>query len=204
MGRNSGGNMGGGSKGGSSVKAGATEQGYTKKMLKNILGMEKTIRKNVDESMQIFSSSGDLQLSIGGKGAQVNWGPYKDKIKENSIMTHNHPRALGKTGIKAIGNSFSRDDILTAVKTNASEMRAVTPTYTFSIKRPKGGWGGSPIDVYNAYNKANSKVFASNKQYISKQGDSDLSIDRANAVHFHQVMKIMAKQYGWNYSKKRG
>ena len=117
----------------------ATEKGYTERMSKNILGKEREIRKNKDESLHVFTASGNPVIQIQGKGAAVRFNA-KD-VPQNSILTHNHPRALGKTGMRAIGNSFSIDDIRTAVATNAKEIRAVTPTYTFSMKRPKGGWG---------------------------------------------------------------
>lgn len=119
---------------------GYTEKGYTNKMIKNIVGIEQKYRRNKDETLHVFNSKGDIVSSIGGKGARVIFNAKQ--IPANSILTHNHPRSLAEKGIKRIGNSFSIDDINTAIKTNAKEMRAVTPTYTFSIKRPKGGWGG--------------------------------------------------------------
>lgn len=202
MGRNSGGNTSGNSSKGSAIKIGETEKGYTKKMAKNILGMEKKYRNNKDETLHVFSPKGDIIASVGGKGAQVKFNAKN--VPANSILTHNHPRSIGKKGINAIGNSFSRDDIISAVVTNAKEMRAVTPTYTFSVKRPKNGWGGTPEEIYKAYNAANQAMRKKNKNYLAKQGWSDVSVDRANATHFHDVMKVMAKKFGWDYSKKRG
>lgn len=101
-------------------------------MVKNIVGMEQKYRRNKDETLHVFNSKGDIVSSIGGKGAQVVFDPKK--IPANSILTHNHPRSLGTNGIRRIGNSFSSDDIRSAIKVNAKEMRAVTPTYTFSVK----------------------------------------------------------------------
>lgn len=138
MGRNSGGITSSGKGGSSGGSKGATEKGYTAKMVKNIVGMEQKYRRNKDETLHVFNSKGDIVSSIGGKGAQVVFDPKK--IPANSILTHNHPRSLGESGIRRIGNSFSSDDIRSAIRVNAKEMRAVTPTYTFSIKRPKGGW----------------------------------------------------------------
>lgn len=149
-----------------------------------------------------FSQSGNLLKSVGGKGAQVAYDP-KD-IPANSILTHNHPRSLGATGIRRIGNSFSVQDIVSAVNVNAREIRAVTPTYTFSVKRPKGGWGGSAKQVGDAFMKAHKEVQSEMHAYLNKTGWSDDSIARAETTHYHRVMQKMAKKYGWSYSKKRG
>lgn len=140
MGRNSNGVAGKSSSSNGTALKGKTEDGYTSKMVKHIVGLEQKYRNNKDETLHFFSPSGDIIKSIGGKGAQVQFDIKS--IPANTIMTHNHPRSLGLKGIKSIGNSFSADDIASAVKVNAKEIRAVTPTYTFSLKRPKGGWGG--------------------------------------------------------------
>ena len=136
MGRNSGGVRGGKGTGRNNSGKGSTEDGYTSKMVKNILGMENRIRQNRNESLHVFDSKGNLIESIGGKGAEVSYKGHR--IPQNSILTHNHPKSLGARGIRRIGNSFSIEDIVSAVSLNAAEIRAVTPTYTFSLKRPKG------------------------------------------------------------------
>lgn len=185
----------------SGTSNGATEKGYTQKMVRNITLAEGAIRHNRDESMFVFSSDGDLVRTFAGKGAQVKYDA--SKVPENSIITHNHPRSIGQKGIRAIGNSFSRDDIISAVSTNAKEIRAVTPTYTFSVKRPKGGWGGSAQEVGRAFEKAHLEVRAELSRYVGRTG-GEANIARAEMTHFHKVMQKMSKQYGWIYSKKRG
>lgn len=184
------------------VSKGATEKGYNQKMARNITLAERTIRNNRDESMFVFSSDGNLVRTFTGKGAQVKYDARQ--VPENSIITHNHPRSIGEKGVKAIGNSFSRADIVSAVSTNAKEIRAVTPTYTFSVKRPKGGWGGSPESIGKAFSKASSEVEREMYGYLAKVGYNNAGIARAEATHFHRVMQKMAKQYGWDYSKKKG
>lgn len=49
-----------------------------------------------------------------------------------------------------IGNSFSLHDIEIAIKHNVREIRAVTPTYTYSISRPSRGWGITADKVESA------------------------------------------------------
>lgn len=182
-------------------RKGSTEKGYTNKMIQNIVGMEQKYRRNKDETLHVFNSNGDIVSSIGGKGAKVVFDGKK--IPANSILTHNHPRSLGKSGIRRIGNSFSSDDIMSAISVNAKEMRAVTPTYTFSIKRPKGGWGVSADKVKRAYSYANMKVTKQMYKYLDQTKRNESSIARAEVTHYHKVMKILANKYGWDYSKKK-
>lgn len=200
MGRNSGG-VNSSSRGSSAngVSKGATEKGYTKKMVKNILSVEQKYRNNKDETAHFFNEKGDLVTSVAGKGAQVK---FDTKIvPANSIITHNHPRSIGAEGIYRIGNSFSTADVATAVDVNAKEIRAVTPTYTFSLKRPKGGWGVTAKEVEKTINAISDDVFDQNMKYISKTRTSEAQ-DRATVAHSHQVMKRVAKKYGWDYTKK--
>ena len=180
---------------------GATERGYTALMRQNILGTERSIRRRRDEELHVFDSRGNLVQSIQGKGAAVK---FDGTLPENSILTHNHPRALGKSGIKAIGNSFSGQDIALAVSSNAKEMRAVTPTYTFSIKRPKGGWGVSASEVKKAYTQINNQLTNEVRSgYLTgRRSYSESSYDRATVTHFHNVMKRLSKRFGWSYTKK--
>lgn len=200
MGRNSGGVATSGKGSSFGASKGATEKGYTSKMVKNIVGMEQKYRRNKDETLHVFNDKGDIVTSFGGKGAQVIFDAKK--VPPNSILTHNHPRSLGASGIKRIGNSFSSADIASAVKTNAKEMRAVTPTYTFSVKRPKGGWGIAASDVGKAFAAANKAVSQEGHSYLTKTGWGSSQIERAEVTHFHKVMKRLSKKYGWDYSKK--
>ena len=169
--------------------------------MKNIIGKEQNYRNDKDETLHVFTDKGDIIKSIGGNGAEIK---FKDKLPENAILTHNHPRSIGSTGISRIGNSFSKEDIVTAVKLNAKEIRAVTPTYTFSVKRPKGGWGGSAKSIGNAFQRASDTVFREGKAYLGKVGYSASNIKRAEITHFDKVMKKMSDKYEWDYSHKRG
>lgn len=180
---------------------GATEKGYNALMRQNILGTERNIRRRRDEELHVFDSRGNPVRSIQGKGTEV---VVNGRLPENAILTHNHPRALGKSGINAIGNSFSGHDIALAITSNAKEIRAVTPTYTFSLKRPKGGWGVSAKEAKAVFNSISNQVTNEMRgQYLTgNRGYSQASYDRASVVHFHTVMRRLSKRYGWNYTKK--
>lgn len=183
---------------------GKTEEGYTNAMKKNILGTESSIRGKRDEEMHVFDSKGNKVVTFQGKGAQVRFD--SDKVPEDAIITHNHPRSIGKTGIRSFGNSFSRADVLSAVTVNAKEMRAVTPTYTFSIRRPEKGWG-SVDKIRREYDKITREVERENLKYINKSSSRDRAYgraERAEVTHYHEVMSRLSKKMGWKYSKKKG
>lgn len=179
----------------------ATEKGYSAKLSKAILGKEQEIRLNKDESLYFYNSKGELLASLQGKGTSVNAG--KDFVAPtNAIMVHNHPSALDKTGIKRIGNSFSGIDMVSAVRYNAREMRAVTPTYTFSMKRPKGGWGATPEEVRRVYQRYNEQVRYDFTRYVDRRGYSETAQRRAEVMHWHRVNQLVSKYFGWKYTKK--
>jgi len=169
-------------------------------MKRNILGVEKNIRYYKDEQLHIFDAKGDELHMMQGKGAGVDHDGWK--IPANTIMTHNHPRALAEKGIKRIGNSFSIEDITTAVRFNAKEIRAVTPTYTFSMKRPAGGWGVSPREVEKEYKRLKRKQSKKSDKYEASKGYSKTSGDRTYVTYFHQIMKGLSGKFGLDYTKK--
>ena len=188
--------------GGHGTSVGETEKGYTRLMRENILGTERSIRRKKDEELHVFDSKGNFVKSFQGKGNKVQ---NIVDLPKNSIITHNHPRALGKKGVMAIGNSFSLDDIKTAIWHNAKEIRAVTTTYTFSIKRPaKGYWGVSPREVQQAFREIEREVTGDRQRYIAKRNYGNSQLDRATITHYHEINKRLAKRFGWSYTKKRG
>ena len=92
-----------------------------------------------------------------------------------------------------------------AVSSNAKEMRAVTPTYTFSIKRPaKGYWGVTPREVQQAFREIEREVTGDRQRYIAKRNYGNSQLDRATITHYHEINKRLAKRFGWSYTKKRG
>lgn len=185
------------------VRKGATEEGYTKEMLKNIVGIEQRYRNNTDETLHIFSEDGKLVTSVGGKGAKVRFNP--GLAPKDAILTHNHPLSIGRKGVLAIGNSFSYDDIETATSMNVKEIRAVTPTYTFSMKRPKGGWNiGNSTSFKRQYKKMQNEINSELTAYLNKQGWSKTARERAAVTYNHKINTALAKKYGWIYTKKKG
>lgn len=144
------------------------------------------------------------------------------KASKDAIITHSHPNKP-KAGLAgAISNTLSDTDVINAVLWNAKEIRATTPTYTYSMKRPKGGWGATPGQVHIAmgkpggvYQMPNGSFVAKGgtglygeairkaADYINKHGPSESNQARVNTVYQHQAMQKLAKKFGWNYTRKK-
>ncbi len=165
---------------------------------------ETQIRNNNYESAIAVNDKGEIIFTKKGKRYEVSFSRSELRDMNNAVVTHNHPRSLGRKGIAAIGNSFSRNDVMLAVSANLKEIRAVTPTYTFSLKRPKGGWGASPEEIGKSYSKINNAVRKMMTSYLDKRDWSDNARTRADVTHYNIVMKKLSQKYGFEYSHKRG
>lgn len=122
---------------------------------------------------------------------------------KNSVITHNHPRSNLKTGA---GTSFSGADISTAIHADAKEIRVVTSDYTYSLRRPKGGWGISHKQARKEWDAAFKSQTAELNKYVFGAKDSKMQltrIQRANTVGSMQLAREMAKKYGWEFTRKR-
>lgn len=164
---------------------------------------ENEIRMNKKfETGVVFDSKGNILVDKRGASYSVSF--EKDELlkMKDGIMTHNHPRGWGypEKSLARIGNSFSPADIYLAVNWDLAEMRAVTPLYTFSMKRPKGGWGMSFENVKSIIESENKKL----KKEFDKRIDNDtLTISQASVMHFHILWKRVSEKCGWNYSKAK-
>lgn len=183
--------------------AGGVRGNTNSKQSRAISVAESTIRQNRYETAVAYDSKGNLLLNKKGGSRSVRMTNDEVARLKDSVFTHNHPSALGKTGVRAIGTSFSHQDLTFAVNANVKEMRAVTPTYTFSVKRPKSGWGVSPKQVRAAYSRAEREVKREMDKYLNKVGRTPTSYDRANASYYNQINKRVAQKFGWEYSHKR-
>lgn len=121
---------------------------------------------------------------------------------ENAIFTHNHPRGwkVPENSIARIGNSFSIEDLSLAVGHDAAEIRAVTPNYTFVMRRPEKGWGVSLKEFQATYMKENAKL---KKEFTQRINAGTLTFAQANSTHFHLLARRIAKNLIGNISKER-
>jgi hypothetical protein len=172
-------------------------------LTKAVSDVESNIRQNKSyETGVLFNKDGNIVIDKRGRSRSVQFTKDECLLMNDGIFTHNHPGAWGyaENDIMRIGNSFSIQDIALAVGNNLAEMRAVTPNYTFSMKRPDGGWGISVEELMMLYNDENRNLRLEFTRRINK---GTLTISQASATHFHILWKRLSKKLGFDYSKMK-
>lgn len=82
-----------------------------------------------------------------------------------------------------------------AVAADLAEMRAVTPTRTYSLRRPTGGWDGPRLErAYADVNRETRRTFTDRIQR------GQMTIAEAEAQHTHTVWQQVAAAIGAGYS----
>lgn len=177
----------------------------SEELTRKVTTVENEIRMNKKfETGVIYDKDGNLILEKKGKEYNVYFTGEECKLMKNAIFTHNHPRgwAADEKRWAHIGNSFSVDDIAFAVFNDLAEIRAVTPLYTFSMKRPESGWGNfkNVKSFRTAMNRQNTKI---REELLKAVENEYITPEQAGAIHYHLLWKRIAKKQGWNYSKRK-
>lgn len=177
---------------------------FSDEVTRKVTKIENEIRMNKNfETGVAVDRDGNILIDKRGENYSVNFTKAEADKAKNCIFTHNHPRGweyMDTNSWKKIGNSFSPEDMAMAISQNVAEIRAVTPSYTFSMKRPAKGWVlyGEYKYLCNKFDKESDIIFFRLNKMIAK---GYLSPDRASIIHFHLLWKRLAKRYGWIYSK---
>jgi hypothetical protein len=167
---------------------------------------ENEIRMNKRfETAVVYDKNGNIVLDKRGAATSVSFTADEVLKMKDGIFTHNHPRGWEQpeNSLLRIGSSFSPEDINLAIKANVSEIRAVTPHYTFVMKRPENGWGIDAKTVFAEIDKIRKDMNKEFDLFISKTKDRETAYDRINAIYFHRANTIFAKKYGIEYTKKK-
>ena len=195
-------------------------RGMSAKLMKALKEREDLIRLNdMFEMGTVYDEQGNIifQNNRGEKSSV-----WLGNDTENRIVTHNHPGEM-KNGKIEQALSLSDEDMFQAARYNEKEIRAVTRNYTYSLRRPKKGWGidhtnngyvkdssGKWVDnadvkrMKSVYSKSWEAVTTKIHAYAdSYKGGSDAAWNRAMKVIQHQVNREFAKRMGWEYTKTR-
>ena len=177
--------------------------GSNYELTKAVSDVESNIRQNKSyETGVLFNKDGSIVIDKRGGHSNVQFTKDECLLMNDRIFTHNHPSAWGyaENDIMRIGNSFSKQDIALAVGNNLAEIRAVTPNYTFSMKRPNRGWGISVEELMKLYDDENRSLRLEFTRRINK---GTLTISQASATHFHILWKRLSKKLGFDYYKMK-
>ena len=173
------------------------------KLDERITAIEDEIRMNADyETAVLFDKKGKILIDKRGEASRVGFSKAELDMMKDGVLTHNHPKGWSypENSVRRIGNSLSIEDFETAITGDLAEIRAVTPHYTFSMKRPEKGWGVTKERFVKEYDKLENKLLKENKARIAKK---TLTADQATVSHYHTLAQSIAKKYGWKYEKKK-
>lgn len=112
-------------------------EGHSRGLDVALTNTEAKIRNLKTERAYVFDKNGkELARSARGSANKTKITMYKD-----SIVTHNHPysKGLGTSLAGRIWVPLSGADIYAAIDRNVAEIRAVTGTYTYSLKQRMAG-----------------------------------------------------------------
>jgi hypothetical protein len=159
---------------------------------------EDKIRAQRLETAHVFDSDGNpLFSNDGGKDYVEFSNAAIAKFKgKNATLTHNHPGGwdFPKDDPRHNGNSFSLEDGVMAAHADLKEIRAVTPTKTYTLKRPPGGWDQQKME--RAYADANKQTRTS---FYERIRSGKMTIAEAESRHQHEVWQQVAKAIGAPY-----
>ena len=174
-----------------------------RKLYNKITNTENEIRLNKSfETGVLFDRNGNVVIDKRGAKYSVEFTDEECAKMKDCIFTHNHPRGWQEPekSLGRIGNSFSPADMYLAIAHNVSEMRAVTPNYTFAMKRPEEGWGITISKFEKLVNRENNKLRA---EFTARINNNTLSPTMASVVHYHILWKRISEKMGWSYTKAK-
>jgi len=195
-----------------------TEGGLTRQQRAVVADWEYRHRGAATEVAVVIDKNGRI---IGGGGDGDKKHVRIKGVRKDSVVIHNHPYQddvygfrggyipNDKTGLAGkIGHSFSPQDVKSAIERDVAEIRVNTPTYTFSLRRPKKGWG---VDADTAAKRI-AELQKSNRYGRTRAGGYDTEkealeamnrMEREFVVYTHRGIADAAKEFGWTYKRRR-
>lgn len=165
-----------------------------------------TIRKEEDrirpqrfETAYAVDANGKSILNLNGEQYSVTFSDAqvsKLRAAKGVVMTHNHPRGwdVPANDPRRQGNSFSFEDIAFAAEANLYEMRAVTPTRAFYVRRPSDGWDWNTIRARYDTENRNTR-----SEFTQRINEGKMKPEEAQAAHYHTVWSKVFGDLGIEY-----
>ena len=155
---------------------------------------QKYLSRQKYEKIVVLNSSGKKAFEIQGTSAEVSFSDEQGLRMKDKIVMHNHPYGLqfAENDLRRVGNSFSGDDVYSAVKFDMSAIIAISPRYRYELYRPSKGWGVDCETIMAEYDKMYCNLCA---EYVNQIHSS------RRIMMQHLTMKKLAKTYGLEYKK---
>lgn len=150
--------------------------------------LEEAIRSNGLETGAFIASDGRVLVQKTGKPDRLSFTGSELSGTDGSLFTHNHP-----------GNgTFSRADVIAAVDSGLTELRAIGPTMRH-ILQPGSGWPS--LEVLEAEILRQSQKSLDVTREMVNRGELELKFASAEANH--QLWALVAKALGLRYTRER-
>lgn len=167
-----------------------TTDKWAKEAKEELLLDERSLISREKETAIVYSSDGKFLFQKRGTVDTVNFTKSEIKKMSGCIVSHNHPS----------GGSFSADDIALLANSKIAELRAITASGVYYMRRPSK-WPKDVItleDIKKARNKLATDI---KRKYnlLYKQG----KITKTERFWYtsHEVNKRFSEKYGIEYGK---
>jgi hypothetical protein len=162
-----------------------------------VLQAEDEIRNERVEIAKVFDTEGNLVFEKrSSREDSIIFSFDETRLMLGKIFTHNHPFPAGTTQ----SDSFSPEDIELAATMKLLEIRAVTPTVTFSMRPPADGWNSEYWErrIKPALLRVRSIVYQAD-QYNIETGK--LTYHEAMQDYWDRVWRKTAQLLGMIYER---
>lgn len=163
---------------------------------KSLKDAQKFLLRQKYENLVVLTPKGKVVFKATGNVSNIYFSDEDAKLLANNIVIHNHPEGFmySNTDLRRVGHSLSSSDLKEAVQCNVLSIVAISPQYSYELKRPLSGWGVDTHVIYKQYDK----IYKSLKErYIFQLNEY------REVILQHLTMKELSKLFGFIYIKKK-
>jgi hypothetical protein len=157
-----------------------------------VTDFEERVREERVEHAIVVDESGNVLFEKKGTKKSVTFDPEEmGKIKNgtNVVLSHNHPG----------GSSFSKQDIMLSARNNISEIRVITSSELFVMRRPAIGWPDAGR-LEGLIKGQRGRVM---KKMVQLHEAGKISIEDADKNFLHEVTKQTSELIGATYERHK-
>lgn len=159
-----------------------------------ITGGEEVVVLDKDGNVVLTKRAMGDPDGAGPMAAGMSFSAREARAFEGNVLTHNHPGAGG----------LSTDDISTAVNDRMAEIRAVSnpldgTSYLHSLRPGKTTW--SPEHLREVAPVWDKHFKAVDTDFRTRVGMGSLSPVKASSEVWHETLRRVADEVGWDYTR---
>ncbi|MBC7882116.1 MAG: hypothetical protein H7Y37_12380 [Anaerolineae bacterium] len=155
----------------------------TRVLPKKVLEAEDEIRNERIEIAKAFDAEGNLVFEKrGSQEDSLSFTSEQLVLLFGTIVTHNHPYPEGTEQ----SVSFSEEDVELAATLELLELRAVTPTHTYSLRPADNGWDA---DYWERILKPTFQAIQNTmrRQDLRNIRSGNLTVEQANQDYWEKI-----------------